>query len=124
MTNSSIERRKKTRLQCSEGFSASKLNNGTNEFELTSINYTHDGIALFKPQPLPDLDQFEISFNYVLDGETVRIERLPCAIVHVHDSDEGVMYGAAFKLEETSAQQIEDLIRIEEDIALKASMIV
>ena len=111
------DKRKSPRHLCSEGFSSSKLTAGEQEFELEAINYSHDGIALFNSQSLPDIDEFTISFSYQADDNLIRIEQLPCSLVHLKDKDSGVMLGAAFRLELANSQQIDDLIRIEEHIA-------
>ncbi|GAA3956537.1 hypothetical protein [Allohahella marinimesophila] len=117
--NPETEQRKLPRLLCSEGFSASKVVFGDQTFELESINYTHDGMALFKSDPLPEVDTFFISFNYPVDGHLVEISELPCILVHVRDTDNGFYYGASFDLEAATSQQISDLIRIEEEIAVE-----
>ncbi|PIE44388.1 MAG: hypothetical protein CSA50_00755 [Gammaproteobacteria bacterium] len=115
------DQRRSQRYLCSEGFSACTLTTGEKEFKLESINYSHDGIALFNTQFFPDLDEFTISFSYDTDNGIIRIEQLPCSFVHVRDTDLGVLLGAAFRLELATARQIDDLIRVEEHIAAKLS---
>ena len=113
------EQRKLPRFLCSVGFSASKVVFGDQTFELDSINYTHDGMALFKSDPLPEVNTFSISFSYPVEDNIVEIRDLPCTLVHVRDADNGVYYGASFNLEAANSQQIADLIRIEEEIAVE-----
>ncbi|MAM88815.1 MAG: hypothetical protein CME36_16035 [unclassified Hahellaceae] len=117
--NQNTEQRKLPRLLCSGGFSASKVVFGDQTFELGSINYTHDGMALFKSDPLPEGGTFTISFSYPVEDRLVEISDLPCTLVHVRDAGEGFYYGASFDLEAATSQQIADLIRIEEEIAVE-----
>ncbi|PID44122.1 MAG: hypothetical protein CSB48_02735 [Proteobacteria bacterium] len=113
--------RKSPRYLCSEGFGSCVLTIGKQVLELESINYSHDGIALFNIHPFPDCKEFTISFSYKADNEEIRIEQLPCLLIHMRDTESGELLGAAFRLEQATTAQLNDLIRIEEHISGKSA---
>lgn len=117
MSQTGSEKRQLPRLLCADGFSGCRIEAHGDTFDLDSLNYTREGIALFRPQALPDFESFTLSFSYQMGAEMVAIQQLPCTLVHMMDEEGGVIYGATFDLPACSPEQIDDLIRIEEHMA-------
>ena len=101
-TTNRMERRRIPRFLCSDKFSNCQLDvtfgNDTRQFKAQSINFNHQGIALFSTHPLPEIDQCLISFSYDQGDQQVTIKKMPCVFRHINEMEIGCQYGVEFDL--------------------------
>ncbi|PIP81373.1 MAG: hypothetical protein COW84_00175 [Gammaproteobacteria bacterium CG22_combo_CG10-13_8_21_14_all_40_8] len=109
------EKRAIPRLLCDSHFSDTLITTDSLQYCLISINYHRQGMAVFTPKRMPEIEKGKVSFEYKISDKKWSIENLPFSFKHKHETENGSQYGIEFKLDrKTKEGVLEDLKAIEE----------
>ncbi len=111
------EKREHPRYLCDEQFSDCELIGGGQSVLVHSINFNHQGMALFTSHLLPEADVWVVSFQHDAEEGCVVVDQLPCCLVYANETEVGNHYGISFEWEALSEDQREQLLVIEQRLA-------
>ncbi len=113
-----LDKRQRARYLCDEYFSSCIFISNNEEFEVTAIDFSKEGMGFFSTDHIPESGSVTVCFIYRSPTLALEFNALPCTIVYSNQTEVGTQFGVRFEIDQLPLQDKFALEEIESSIAL------